>query len=40
MRLATIRTTMHRRQILTHLGAASLALLAGCARAQPGYTIS
>ena len=40
MRLATIRTTMHRRQILTHLGAASLALLAGCASAQPGYTIT
>ena len=40
MRLATIRTTMHRRQILAQLGAASLALLTGCARAAPGYTIS
>mgnify|MGYP001578184978 FL=1 len=40
MRLATIRTTMHRRQILAQLGAASLALLTSCARAAPGYTIS
>lgn len=31
---------MHRRQLLSHLGAAGLALLAGCVSAQPGYTIS
>ena len=34
MRLATIRTTMHRRQILAQL-APPLALLTGCARAAP-----
>ena len=31
---------MHRRLLLNHAAAATLALLAGCANAQPGYTIS
>lgn len=33
-------TTMHRRLLLTHTAAGALALLAGCASAQSGYTIS
>ena len=31
---------MHRRRFLNHAGTAALALLAGCASAEPGYTIS
>ena len=31
---------MHRRLLLNHATAATLALLAGCASAQPGYTIT
>lgn len=31
---------MHRRLLLNHGAAAALALLAGCASAQPGYTIT
>ncbi|MBS0292378.1 MAG: DUF1439 domain-containing protein [Proteobacteria bacterium] len=37
---STIGSTMHRRHFLNHASAALLALLAGCASAQTGYTIS